>query len=452
MLSALFRSSQDPVASVYDRTWGWWQGDPGPPTASGQDVTPRTALQLLTVYGCATLIADSISTLPVDTYRQTGDGTKVEFTAPDWLTNPTVDLAFPEWCSQILMSLLLQGNAYVWIVRGPGRGISELVPLDPMVVRVVRENGRKVFYVNGQRSDLEIAHIPAAMLPGALVGLSPVDCARQSIGLGLAAQQYGSHFFSGDGNMPGVIESPKPMQPAQMRMLAEHWQRKRNKGGKGLPGVLDDAATWKPTGVSNEAAQFLATRNFTAAEIAGQMFKVDPADLGIAVAGTSLTYANLAERNTRRVQVTFLPWMIRVESFISGLLANPRYMKFNVDALLRGDPQQRAAYYSAMSVINDQAKAYGQPPVMLTAEMRALEDFDPIAETKAEDAATPFQLSEMVAKIFRGVDTLATPDELRGILNRAGAGLTAPFEPPTTPMAPPPKHPTPPEVVDDTAP
>lgn len=428
MLRGLFRSA-DPVSEIYDRTWGWWPGD-GAPTHSGRVVTSTSALQLLTVYGCATLISDSISTLPVDTYRKAPDGTKLEFTAPQWLKSPTADLLFPEWCSQLLMSLLLQGNAYVWITRTPVGGIVELIVLDPTMVRVVRETGRKVFYVKGVRFDGEIMHIKGPMMPGALIGLSPVDCARQSIGLGLATQEYGSEFFSGAGNMPGVIESPTPMIPGQMKQLAELWQRKRKQGGKGLPGVLDGGATWKPIGVTNEAAQFLATRNFTAAEIAGQMFKVDPADLGIAVAGTSLTYANLSERNTRRVQVTFLPWMIRIENAITELLAAPRYMKFNVDALLRGDPTQRAAYYTAMSSINASAKSYGQPPVMLTAEMRALEDFDPIAETKAEDAATPLQLAEMIKGIFHGVGTVGSADEIRAILNRAGAGLTEPFEAP----------------------
>jgi HK97 family phage portal protein len=75
------------------------------------------------------------------------------------------------------------------------------------------------------------------------------------------------------------------------------------------------------------------------------MFMVDPTDLGIGVEGKSLTYANLEQRNTRRVQVTLLPWIVRIEAAISDLLFRPRYMKFNVNGLLRGDQKTRYESY-----------------------------------------------------------------------------------------------------------
>jgi hypothetical protein len=145
--------------------------------------------------------------------------------------------------------------------------------------------------------------------------------------------------------MPGVIEMPGRAQPETMKAIADSWRRRRREGGRGLPGVLQEGATWKPTGVTNEQAQFLATRQFTAAEIAGQMFLVDPSDLGIGVTGTALVYGNLTERNTRRVQVTLMPWIVRLEAALSGLMAQPRYVKFNINALLRGDLKTRYESY-----------------------------------------------------------------------------------------------------------
>src|SRR5262245_30481509 len=95
--------------------WGDW-GDPVP-TWSGQNVTPDLALQLAAVYGSVGLITDSISTLPVDVYRKRDDGKREEITPPFWLTQPTVDLDYASWCSQVLISLLLDGNAYVVILE-----------------------------------------------------------------------------------------------------------------------------------------------------------------------------------------------------------------------------------------------------------------------------------------------------------------------------------------------
>jgi HK97 family phage portal protein len=168
---------------------------------------------------------------------------------------------------------------------------------------------------------------------------------------------------------------PRPAQPGIMEETGRMWQRKRKSGGRGLPGVLQDGATWKPTGVTNEQAQFLATRKFTAAEIAGQMFLLDPSDLGIPVEGTSLTYANLEQRNARRVQVTLLPWIIRIEEAISELLVTSK-LKFNVNGLLRGDTLSRFQAYQIGADIG----------VLTVDEMRGLENFSPLSADDRKDA------------------------------------------------------------------
>jgi HK97 family phage portal protein len=344
-------------------------------TWSGQVVTTQSSMQLLAVYGSVTLITDQISTLPIDTFRKTGD-VPVEITKPAWLVEPTVDLGFPEWCSQLLMSLLLAGNAYIVVTRNPAGAIVELVPLDPERVKPFREDGRLKYRVNGVIFPGELVHIRGRMLPGSDVGLSPIEYARQTIGLGADALRYGGEFFSGEGLMPGVIEMPRPAQPGIMEETGRMWQRKRKSGGRGLPGVLQDGATWKPTGVTNEQAQFLATRKFTAAEIAGQMFLLDPSDLGIPVEGTSLTYANLEQRNARRLQVALLPWIVRIEAAISALLFNPRYMKFNVNGFLRGDLKTRFESYSIGI-----SSGFLEPN-----EAREFEDWSPLPDPPEEEA------------------------------------------------------------------
>jgi HK97 family phage portal protein len=358
--------------------WGDWTPS-GSRSWSGVPISAVSSLQLLAVYGSVRLISDSISTLPVDVYRES-DGEKIEVPAPTWLTKPTPSLGFPEWCSQVLSSLLLSGNAYIAVMRNSAGAIVELLPIDPLNVEVVRPSmaSQVIYLIGGRQFTGELIHIKGLMLPGADVGLSPIEAARQSIGLGLSAQQYGSQFFDSEGNMPGVIEIPGRAVPEQMASMAKAWAKKRNRSNKGLPGVLEGGATWKPTGVTNEQAQFLATRKFTAAEIAGQMFLVDPSDLGIPVEGTSLTYANLEQRNARRVQVTLLPWMVRIEAAISALLAKPRFMRFNVDGLLRGDMAARYSSY-AVGIQNG---------FLLPNEARDLEDLLPLPDspTSPEDA------------------------------------------------------------------
>jgi HK97 family phage portal protein len=384
MLSRIFGNAQ--VEERAQATvWGTWPGDVS--TQSAPTVNQTSAMQLLAVAGCVRLITDSISTLPVDVYGTDKTGARVEQPKPMWLKAPTTDLDFTSWCTQILTSLLLHGNSYSAVTRS-GASIVEVVPVDPNLVSVSRVNGRKVFLVNGREFPGELLHIPGMMLPGSDVGVSPLEYARQSIGLGLQAQAFGSDQFESSLNMPGVIEMPGRAQPEQMSAMAQAWRKARSKRGRGLPGVLEGGATWKPTGVTNEQAQFLQTRQWTAAEIAAQVFMVDPSDLGIPVAGTSLTYANLEQRSIRRLQVTLLPWIVRIENAVSSLLPQPRYIKFNVDGLLRGDSQGRWSVYKIASEINAAAVAYGQPPVLLTNEMRDFEDLNPVDAPAVPTAPT----------------------------------------------------------------
>jgi HK97 family phage portal protein len=258
--------------------------------------------------------------------------------------------------------------------------IESLIPLDPQAVTVTREQGRKVYRVNGQSlAGAEILHIPGLMMPGSDVGLSPVEQARQTCGVGLAALEYGAKFFDGDGNMPGVIEIPKPAQPETKTDLARQWRRKRSRSGKGLPGVLDDGATWKATGVTNEQAQFLATRQWTAAEIAGQMFLVDPSELGVPVDGSTLTYQNLAQRGARLIGTTCRPWMIRIEDAVTSLLPKPQYMKLNAGAWLRGDVKTQFETF-AVGIQNE---------FMVPNEARAFMDWGPLPGGDVVKAAVP---------------------------------------------------------------
>lgn len=361
--------------------WGDWGGS-GTQTWSGAAVSTQSSLQLLTVYGCCKFIADGIATLPIDTFRAEG----LTVTPPRWLEYPYGNLDRVSWVTQVILSLLLDGNAYLYL--DVADGVLQLAPLDPTQVMVTREGGRKVYTVTGSRvPSTDLLHIPGIMFPGELKGLSPVEAARQSIGMGMAAQEFGAKFFGQGAVMSGVIEAPADMPPGATEEMAKAWARKHSGKSKShLPGVLVGGATWKPTGVTNDQAQFLQTRQFTAAEIAAFMFNIDPTEFGISGdKGSSITYSNLEQRNARKVTVTFLPWIIRLEHALSSLLPKPRYVKFNVNGLLRGDTKTRYETYQigigAGILGADEARAFEDLPPR--------NDLTPLApEEGGPDAAT----------------------------------------------------------------
>ncbi len=364
--------------------WGDW-GDSfaqGSQTWAGNQVTVGNASQLLTVYGCCRFIYEGISTLPIDVFRETtnadGDVERSEAPKPLWLTEPTVDLNLTDWMTQVLNSLLLAGNAYLHKVYD-GRGqLAQLVPMDPAKVSVSRATGQKLYYVNGRPVDpYELLHIKGGMYPGADVGLSPVEAARQSIGAGMAVNEFGARFFGQGATLAGVIEDPAPADPQKARDTARIFSRLHGGNRKAhLPGVLMGGATWKAAGVTQEQAQFLQTRAFNAAEIASHMFLIDPTEFGQSAGDKSstLTYQNLEQRNARKVQVTFLPWIVRLETAWTALLPKGQFAKLNVGALLRGDTKTRFDTYLVASQINTALRAQGDTPILVGKEMRQFED------------------------------------------------------------------------------
>jgi hypothetical protein len=125
------------------------------------------------------------------------------------------------------------------------------------------------------------------------------------------------------------------------------------------------------------------------------MFLIDPTEFGMSMdKGSSITYSNLEQRNSRKVTVTFLPWIIRLERTMSSILAGSRHVKFNVSGLMRGELKTRYESYEIASRIN--TASTGQTLFLTTAEMREFEDLEPTTEMAPEPPAPAAPATPMV--------------------------------------------------------
>jgi HK97 family phage portal protein len=374
LLRGLQRTGE--VRVVRDPGWTAWANSNGPAPGS-MSLDGDRALQLLVVYGCVQLIADSIATLPVDVFRRSPDGSKAELAPPRWLEEPSPGVDRVDFLNRVLVSLLLDGNAYLVPGRNANGIVTEVYVLDPSLVDVRRgPDGRTVFVVDGLPvTEFDIHHVRGLSVPGKAKGVNPIEAARQMLSMGLAANESAAKFFSQGTVMPGVIESPGQMTREQMRDLRDAWVSAHGGVNRShLPGVLTNGATWKPVTITAEQAQFLQTRRYTDAQIAGQLFRVDPTMLGIPVEGTSLTYNNVESRGIHLARHTLMPWVVRVERALGRLLPASQYARLNMDGLQRADLSTRYASY-----------ATGLSSGFLTVgEVRELEDLSLLAEVPAD--------------------------------------------------------------------
>lgn len=372
MLDRLFtRSVEERV--VRDPGWAAWaRGSDLVDVASsgGQRVTAESSLKLLAYMGGASFIADHVATLPA----QVQDAALEPVAAPRWVERPNPEMDRVDLIGALVLSMLTDGSGFLAVVRDNRNTVAEVYVLDPTKVEVARQSGRVVFRVNGQAVPGEIYMVRGLMWPGTLRGLSPVDYARTSIGAGLGLQDQTARFFAQGTLTPGVIESQTPLTPEQMRDLRDQWLASHGGSRRShLPVVLGNA-TYKPITMTAEQAQFLESRKWSAAELVGQLFHLDPSFLAIPVESGSLTYQNLEQRDTALVRHTLRRWIVRVERLFTRLLPASQTFRFDVDGLLRGDISSRFAAYKTAAEIE---QLTGRP-VLTVDEMRQLEDRPPL--------------------------------------------------------------------------
>lgn len=343
--------------SEADGTWILTAGQ----TGSGMDVTVKSALTVGAVFSCVKVLSESVASLPLITYRRLQANGK-ERARDHWLYPLLHDqpnryqdsFSFWEMC---MVNLCLRGNFYAQKLRNGAGGLAELYPLDPDRVKVdwqLDSRGREILRyvynppVGKERTFLpkQIFHVRGLTQLG-MVGLSPIDQAKESIGLAMAAEQYGARYFSNAVRPSGVLQHPAKLSPEAAKKLRESWEETYTGIEKAhRVVVLEEGMEWKSTGLTNEQAQFLESRKFQRSEIAS-WFRVPPHMIGDL---EKATFSNIEQQALDFVIHTLRPWLIRIEKAILTQLLEPEdrldlYAEFLVDALLRGDLKTRMEAY-----------------------------------------------------------------------------------------------------------
>lgn len=387
MIGRWLRGDRDERA-IQDPGWSTWAagGDLGTGnTNAGQHVTQESSLRLLSVYGATSFIANTIGALPIDVYREQGD-VKTELRVPRFITSPNNETDRVTFVVQAVMSLLLDGNAYLVPVRDARGAVIEMHLLHPSWVSIMRPSpgAPRVYHINTIAYRGELIHIPWIMLPGGLKGLSPIEQARQSIGLGLGALEHGARLFGQGTTLSGIIKVQGELTDDAAKSLRNNWVKQHGGASKAsLPGVLTGGAEWQSIQMTNEQAQFLDTRKFTAAEICAQLYHLDPSWMGIGIEGKNMTYENLEARGIHLVQFTLMPLIVRLEQALTSLLPAPQFAKFCVEALQRGDIKSRYEAYQLGLGAN------GGVPFLDVPYVRDLEDLPPEFEPPEVPDTTP---------------------------------------------------------------
>lgn len=327
-----------------------------------------SALQNDSVWACVRLLAESVSMMPLHAFTWR-DGRRVPIsTDPDLLVAPAPFTTTPDWVYQIMVSLLLRGNAVGLPLARDGLGYPTQVEIqDPDLVqwyRAVDGTWRvRVAGVDYDRQD--VFHVRAFPVAGQPFGLSPIKyAAARTLSTAAAAQAFGEGFFTQGAHPTAVITTDQPLNEVQARALKDRIQSSV-KGRE--PAVIGGAGIkWTQMQVAPEESQFLETQRMSVTQIA-RVYGVPPEMIG-GEASNSMTYANVTQRAMDFLTYSVQPWLTRLEAAISGLLPARRHVRFDTSVLVRLDALTQAQVddyrlKTAVKTINEVRTAIDAAPV-----------------------------------------------------------------------------------------
>ncbi|GAA0347826.1 phage portal protein [Actinoallomurus spadix] len=326
----------------------------------------NVALSLVPVYAATRLIADSVASLPLETYRRAGD-TRTRITDPALIADPTAFGTTFDWVHRAVTSLALRGNAYGLVTSTDRSGTpSRIEWLHPDEVSIEQDDTAYAprWYWRGRLLEsAAFVHIPGFTLPGKVKGLSPIAAYKNAVEIGLYAQRFGRDWFVNGSTPAAVLETTEEVTQDQAKVIKDRFKN----AAKGRePVALGLGVTYKPISVPAEESQFLATIRATKTDIAN-IYGIPPELIG-GETGSSMTYANVEQQKIMLVTYALRSYLTKIETAVSRLLPRPQYVRFNADAVLRADTKTR--YEAHHLALTDGWKSKD--------EVRAEEDLPPL--------------------------------------------------------------------------
>lgn len=380
-----------PGVHISELAWRTGQGLAGNETASGIEIDAAVALTYSALFGAVKVISEDIASCPAILYRRKANGGRERATDHPLYhalhNEPNEDMTASSYFQTGQGHLLLWGNHYAEIeIR---RDSYKLLNRRPDRVTPKRDHGGRLFYefTNPGREATtlrpeKVLHVAGYGWNG-VQGFSPIDLARETIGMGLQMERFGASFFGRGATYGGFLEHPGPealSEPAYERLRLSIEQESGAGKAHGWK-ILEEGMKAHPYGVPPENAQFLESRRFGVLEVC-RWLRLNPNKLqDFQDAGDR---ANVEQGAIAHVRDCLRPWFIKWEQEITRKLLTPAerrefYVEFLLDAMLRGDSETRAK-------VN---KERWQVGARTPNEGRRLENEDPIEHELANEPWFP---------------------------------------------------------------
>lgn len=314
--------------------------------------TENTALTLSAFYNAIDILSDDIAKLPKHVFKREGES-RIKANHPIQhliATRPHPKMNAYTFWKTIETLRFLRGNAFAEIVRNPNTGQALYFAIRENEKIEVLETEQKLYYKYKERiiAQDDMLHFIGFTLDGK-VGVGVITYAAAQLGVSLSNQKYGETIYKDRGLSYGVIESDLNVDETNKQLLANGFNAKLNSGDPHKVAVLDEGMKYKRITITPAEAQFLETSKNGVKEVC-RWLNIAPhllKDLD------SANYSNIYQQSIEHVQLSVLPRVVSKEQELDYKLFTKKeqathYVKFNINALLRGDLESKAKWYTAM--------------------------------------------------------------------------------------------------------
>jgi len=349
-IRSVFRSSRPGPLSDF------WYQPTAQPVASGVTVSDSTALGVSTWWACVRVLSDTVGAMPLHVYRRQDDDRKTRDSSHPWYDTlhkaPNVWQTPIGFKSMMIGHLLLRGNFYARIddpQPQADRMSPSIVPLNPDRMEIPRQDQfgyvtYKYRYSDGttkEYSQDQILHVKLLSGDG-LTGMSPLTYARETLGLAQAQSGYASSLFGGGGFIKYYLKTSKRLGPEGKKNFREGWRDLHGDARTFEPPILEDDMDIKTLGMSNDDAQFLESRKFSAYELC-QFLGVPP---HLVFLLDRATFSNIEHQGLEFLTIHLNPYLVRIEQELQPWLGDDYFAEFLRDAIVRGDLSSRYTAYN----------------------------------------------------------------------------------------------------------
>jgi len=396
----------------------------GEQSPAGVSVTHDKAFGITAFWAGVRIISQTIAGLPLRPYERQEKGRRLAdnhnlFKLLHIRPNPYMS---PYTFKEVRAAhCLTWGNSYAEIERdNAGRPIG-LWPLLPDRTGAEIKDGKKVYwtFVNGTKVWLSadrVLHVPGLGFDG-IQGYNVIKVHRDSLGLSIAANEYGATFFGNSGRPSGVLTHPGNPDVDERKEFRDEWNQMHSGLTKAQrTAVLWGGMEWKPISIPPEEAQFLQTREMQLEEVA-RILNINPILLQQTSKQTSWG-TGVAQFLTAYAKFTITPWLEREEDAMNYDLFSESergkyYVKYTIEQLMRGDPKMQAEILEIKR----------RNAIINADEWRALDEENPLPDGLGKEYYMPLNMAPVSQMMERDPEALPAPQRSKKVVERRSLAM-----------------------------